>query len=427
MGTAHLILAAAARKRQLESQRRMRESERRRRESADRRRKALEENSKNGSKSKKTSSSYYSYDTKRSYSFEEHLILLINNNPEFLDYVKSLFAEGESLDISDRRKIATELDEVAPQILEEERKLAEIRKKIEESGIVIGSQYIIEGVRIDQKGPLPLSHNVGTHRYTFNNYPIQFNGIRVNKEDLENDGAYYEAAYAKERNENPNVEEQLEKDKRKLERQRRILNLPFMDTESRERLIKDLETAVARGEFAIRRINDRRKELDTFKGFTPEQKKLIAEYIEQVYKVKELADPAGARVKQFEEIGLPYKSTDKKRAKWERANDSLIQSGKVSKETVDRFYTMLAGELDRVYTAYDEGIPFSEVPHSALGSEGPLSWIIRTKGIEFVREKRDKLLEEQKKLDETIALTEKRDDMLEQKEGDSGKEEEGRG
>jgi len=431
MGTAHLILAAAARQRQLESQRRAREAERRRRESAERRRKQLEEErkAKTTAKSKSSSSSSsYSYDTRRSYSFEEHLIGIIENNPEYLSYVESLYQEGENLDAKDKSTIARELDEVAPQIIAEEKKLAEIRKKLEEAGVTVGEGFIIEGVRIDQPGQLAFTHRVGSHKYNFINFPIQFNGIRVNKDDIETDGSAYEQAYAKERNENPDVEEQIEKDRRRLKRQQRLANLPFFNTEERDKLIRELDLKIGREEFAIKRITESKQKLDVFRSFTPEQKALIAEYINQIYKVKELSDPAGDRVKTYGNIGLTYRSTDMMRAKWQRANDSLIKSGRVSEETVSKFYEMLTNELDRVYVGYDDGVSISEVKHISLGSEGPLSWIIRTKGMEYLKEKRDKLLEERKKLDETIELTEKRDETIgKNSQGDSREEDGGRG
>ena len=423
MGTAHLILAAAARQRQLESQRRAREAERRRHNSAERRKKLEEE--KNKSKTRTTtSSSYYSYDTKRRYSFEEYLISIIHKDPEFLGYIDSLYEEGRSLDVRDRSKIETELDEVAPQIIAEEKKLEEIRKKIEESGVVLGDRCIIEGVRIDQEGKHPFTYRVGSHNYNFINFPVQFNGIRVDKDIIETNGAAYEQAYAKERNENPGVEEQIEKDRRRLKRQQRLANLPFFNTEERDKLIRELDLKIGREEFAIKRITESKQKLDIFRSFTPEQKALIAEYINQIYKVKELSDPAGERVRTYRNIGLVHARTDIIRAKWERANNNLIKSGRVSKDVIDRFYAMIEKELDKVKSSYDEGETVLDCKHRSLGCEGPLAWIIKIKAIEYAREKRDRLLEESKKLDETIELTEKRDDMLGQV---SGKEEEGRG
>lgn len=429
MGTAHLILAAAARQRQLDSQRRAREAERRRHNSAERRKKLEEE--KNTSKTRTTtttttttSSSYYSYDTKRRYSFEEHLISIIHKDPEFLDYIDSLYEEGRSLDVRDRSKIETELDEVAPQIIAEEKKLEEIRKKIEESGVVLGDRCIIEGVRIDQEGKHPFTYRVGSHNYSFNNFPVQFNGIRVDKDIIETNGAAYEEAYAKERNASPNVEEELEKNRRKLAREQRLLRLPFMDTEKRNKTIENLQIEITRQELALQRITEKKQELDTFRVFTPEQKSLIAEYVNQIYKVKEMSDPAGERVRTYRNIGLVHARTDIIRAKWERANNNLIKSGRVRKDVIDRFYAMIEKELDKVKSSYDEGETVLDCKHSSLGCEGPLAWIIKIKAIEYAREKRDRLLEESKKLDETIELTEKRDDMLGQV---SGKEEDGRG
>ena len=74
---------------------------------------------------------------------------------------------------------------------------------------------------------------------------------------------------------------------------------------------------------------------------------------------------------------------------------------------------MIMTELSHTDVSYEDGIGSQDVSaEKSLGAEGPISWLLSGKVIEFARSEKAKLEAEQKELDSALVLTEERDKVL---------------
>lgn len=396
-----MLLALANRYRQLDSQRRQNEAERKRREARRRR--------KNNNNIKT-----YSYDAEERYSFEDHIRKIVVENPNYSKYIDAIYEESILLDNAKRFELEKDFNENAAKIIEQEKVILSLKKQIEESGITVASNDKLGNIRIDQEETEgQVTFNIGSHTYTYKGYPITFNGIRIDKNILEQDGKNYQQSYEQAVESNPNIDEILEEDRKKLARQEAMIKLPFMDTYSREERIRQLKETIRFNERIQEDISQKKKKMDTFKSLTGEQKELIGRYLEEIEKYMEMFEPLDRIIQEYSKIGTQYSSINSMKLKWEEASEIAIQSGKITDEDRKEFYNMLSSELQNVQTSYPEGIAAGEVfPNRSMSYEGPLSWMIRYEAIEYARREKDRLQDEEKDLDETIDLTKKRDELI---------------
>jgi len=385
---------------------------RRRREEEARQRRRREEERRRNQKSKSKSSQYGS-SYKTTYSFGEHIRKIILENPAYLDYVQKVYEAGMEIDRQDQKQIEDVVESMIPAFVEAESRIAEKRKQIEESGIEVSSNpsYIGSMRFATDESYRPME--VGSHKFVRSGYDISFDGIKINKTILDDDGKVYQEQYDSHVATYPNLETELDQLRNTLRRQESIQRLPLMNTYNRRERIADLKKDIATHERDLETRQKREKELEAFKNLTPEQKSLIREYLDEIDKATEIVRPIESQVNKHVGIRYRYTQQETDRRKWERAEDSVISSGKVTAEEAKAFNDMISEELKDAKTSYPEGVKDYEAKAGeALGREGPLTWMIKVRSIEFARAEKARLKEEEKTLDEAIALTEQRDKAI---------------
>ena len=396
-GAVFLLLAAAEMKRREDASRR---AAHRRREEEERRKK--EKNSRYG---------YSSYTPR--YSFDEHIRGIISDNPDYLDYVQKVYDEASEIDSQDQKAIEDKLEPLIPAFTDADKKVEDLKKQIEDSGIVVSSSQGYIGLM--RFGPNDYSYGmkVGSRKFVNSGYPITFNGIKINKTILDEDGRQYQEQYDSHLATYPNLEGELEELKKTLERQERIQKIPLMNTYNRQQKIAELKKDIKNHERDLETRREREKELEAYKNLTPEQKDLIKQYLDAIDAAKETEEPVAKLVNEHYGITMRYSSQETNRNRWGRAEESALASGKISEEQAKAFNDMITEELRDPQTSYDEGVRDYDLKiEDALGKRGPLAWMIKVRSVEFARAEKARLKEEERSLDEAVALTEERDRVL---------------
>jgi len=397
-GAVFLLLAAAEMKRREDASRR---AARRRREEEERRNR--ERKSRYGS----------SESSKPRYSFEDHLRKVILENSAYLDYVTKIYEEGFEIDKQDQKGLEDQIDSMIPAFAEAEKLVEEKRRKVEESGIEVSSNpsYIGSMRFATDESYRPIE--VGNHKFVRSGYDISFNGIKINKTILDDDGKVYQEQYDSHVATYPNIEEELNSLRNTLRRQESIQRFPLMNTYKRQQRIAELKKDIATHERDLETRQKREKELEAYKSLTPEQKGLIREYLDAIDKSLEVMKPIELIVCKHIGIKKRYITQEIDRRRWERAEENVLSSGKATAEEAKAFNDMMTEEIREAKSSYPEGVTKYQIQAGeVLGRSGPLEWLIKVRAIEFAREEKTRLKEEEKTLDEAMALTEQRDKIV---------------
>ena len=357
--------------------------------------------------------SYESYSYTPRYSFDEHIRGIVLDNSDYLDYVKKVYEEGFEIDKQDQKEIEDKIEPMIPGFADAEKKIEELKKQIEDSGIEVSSkQGYISSMRIGKEESYTRMR-VGGHIFESSGYPNTFNGIKINKTILDEDGKQYQEQYDSHLATYPNLDGELEELKRALERQERIQKIPLMNTYNRQQKIAELKKDISTHERDIETRQKREKELEAYKNLTPEQKDLIRQYLDAIDAAKKVEEPIAKLVHEHVGITRRYTQQEIDRNRWERAEASVLTSGKVTEEQAKAFNDMITEELKDPQSSYDKGVRnYEGKAGEALGRMGPLEWMIKVRSIEFARAEKARLKEEEKTLDEAVALTEERDKAI---------------
>jgi len=412
MGAEFLLLALAARTR-AESQRRY-DEQRRRREQDDRRRREQLRKKEDERRKKSGVGSLYSYDSGTRYSFEEHIRKIVSENPTYRKYIEALYDEGTTIDSSKKSDIERRFEELVPGILDQEKMIQDLQDQIEKTGIAITDQDKLGSMRVDREDTRYLyTYNIGSHTYSYGGHPITFNGIRIDEDILSSDGRVYQVDYDRAVENNPDVDTMLNREIKMLSRQESIKKLPFMDTYSRDMKIRDLRSDIRHHENVQQEIAVKKQKVDTFKSLTPEQRELIGKYLAAVQKYRELMKPAVAIIDEYRDFDSIRRPAGDIKAKWEQASKKAMESGKITEDDERMFYEMLQGEIANMKTSYPEGMTaYGSNSAKELGTDGPLTWLVKYGAIEYARTEKERLKTEEKTLDEAAALAEKRDSLM---------------
>ena len=356
---------------------------------------------------------------KRYYSFEEHIRRVVLDNYDYLEYVKGLYEAGLEIDRIDEDEIAGKIEPMVPAFAEAEKKVEDLKERLQESGVEV-TQPIRSLYQDNYHDPIRLvdgheysAIQIGNHKYDDTGYKRIFNGIEITHYTLEEDGREFEEPYDKHIKEYPDIEKSLEDATKELERQEGLRRIPFMATNGRMDRIAELNERIRRLKLEIKNRSELKTKLDTYRALTPEQKGLIGDYLAAIAESRKLGRPIEEQIHEFYSIKNRNPIKDANRNRWQRAFDSALGSGKITEEQVAAFNEMIMTELSHTDVSYEDGIGSQDVSaEKSLGAEGPISWLLSGKVIEFARSEKAKLEAEQKELNSALALTEERDKVL---------------
>ena len=152
--------------------------------------------------------------------------------------------------------------------------MEEMKKKLEEDGVEVetGGYLSYNLARIGCKD---------VEGYTILQIPLTFNGLKLNKKTAENpEDQTFQTCYddlEKQTVEKEAEKAELEKELRKLER---LMKIPFTNKYQLENKIKEVKKKLDDNASFFERKEKAKKELDTFNNLTPEQRKIIVNYLE---------------------------------------------------------------------------------------------------------------------------------------------------
>ena len=138
----------------------------------------------------------------------------------------------------------------------------------------------------------------------------------------------------------------------------------------------------------------------------------MARYFEEIAKYSELAKPVVQMLGEHVEIGTKYRSRSQSNFKWRVASRKAIESGKTTEEERKAFFEFINKELANAKKKYKEGLYDQWADTSALSEEGPLSFLITEGAFEFARAEKERVLTEEKTLDEAVELAKRRDSLV---------------
>lgn len=386
--------------------RREREMRRRREEEDRRRRLRKEEENRKRSYSRNVNGN-------RGYTSNEYLYKLVSEDERLIKFFDLVHERSTEINKRENERDLLEIQELLKQSITEFEKIREIEEKIVDSGIRLTSETTISGGAVGVKLSTRSGFGgVGEYGYNHLNFPTTFNGITLNREDVEeNSPNPYEEDYVTCRAATEDLLAEKERLEKEISKKELFLKLsPFGRDTAKTKLISlKQELAQVENDIEIGRV--RKGKMDTYAELTPEQKALIKEYYDAIDRYKPIGKNLSDRIDDNIQRAQRYgKYREPNQSVWEQAITELIAEGKLTEEDVKAAEEKLASfEIED--KRYDEGISESTLSNGRRDYTGLVRYFYNKPMIEQKRkelaEKRAKkaeLNDEEKVISETEAL-----------------------
>lgn len=392
----------------MRSAQRSREREaRRRREEEDRRRRLRKEE-----KNRKRSYSRHVSCDKR-YSSNEYLYKLVSEDEALIKFFDLVYERSTEINKKEEERDLLEIQELLKGSITEFEKVREIEQRIVDSGIRLTSETTIPGGAIGVKSSFRTGFGgVGEYGYNHLSFPTTFNGITLNKEDVEeNSPNPYEDDYLTCRAATEDLPAEKARLEKEISKKELFLKLsPFGRDTAKTKLISlKQELAQVENDIEIGRV--RKGKMDTYAALTPEQKALIKEYYAAIDRYKPIGKNLSDRIDDNIQRSQRYgKYREPNQSVWEQAITELIAEGKLTEEDVKAVEEKLASfEIED--KRYDEGVSEGTLLNGRRDYTSLVRYFYNKPMIEQKRkelaEKRAKkaeLTDEEKVISETEAL-----------------------
>ena len=318
---------------------------------------------------------------------------------------------------------------------EKGKKIEEKIKELAELGVVLevdkrpyNYDTVAMGVKVLDSEERSAFGNKGEYAYKDKLYPKVFEGLLL-KKDLfipENrDHNPFESSYMSWKERNPDIDEQIRKAEKEVEKWERKLQSNWGDDYKKEQKLK-----IARGN--LYSLKDRKEQGETYRvqyeafaKLTPEQKDKIVEYFELLEDAQRSGKDVEANVKKYNAIyerAYYYSDTEKsieERRKWPRAVEGLIEDGVLSEDLLDAVDSILSQE-ELGYEKYSEGLGYYSSANSGLHKKfrqvvdwyyGERKERILTKALQRKEAAYKALIDENKRLCEAAGLVDKAEEL----------------
>lgn len=381
--------------------------------------------------SPKSSSSHSS----TTYSEMEYLYGVIAEDPALREVFQAIAKKGEEIDDMDAEAIRKEVEAGLKAQAEKGKKIEEKIKELAELGVVLevdkrpyNYDTVAMGVKVLDSEERSAFENKGEYAYKDKLYPKVFEGLLL-KKDLftpENrDHNPFESSYMSWKERNPDIDEQIRKAEKEVEKWERKLQSNWGDDYKKEQKLK-----IARGN--LYSLKDRKEQGETYRvqyeafaKLTPEQKDKIVEYLELLEDAQKSGKDVEANVKKYNAIyerAYYYSDTEKsieERRKWPRAVEGLIEDGVLSEDLLDAVDSILSQE-ELGYEKYSEGLGYYSSANSGLHKKfrqvvdwyyGERKERILTKALQRKEAAYKALIDENKRLCEAAGLVDKAEEL----------------
>ena len=245
-----------------------------------RRRTAARRASTKKNESKKNSSSTYHDDTVGPESFLEDLLA---NDPEATKLFLLLKECRKQIDDEDEQKSLEVVQEVCVRYEEQYVLLKNEIENLEKLGITLDRSKILEKFYCSVK--VSEGHGYGGYgSYSYNpaRYSMGFNGMPLTKEMIENDTNQFQIDLDKFNEENPNIDEQLTEVNKKISKQKKKMKYSPFNKEKKQAILTELLKVKNELTKKIEQRTILEEQSKNFAALTPEQKKAILAYMDQV-------------------------------------------------------------------------------------------------------------------------------------------------
>lgn len=271
--------------------RREREMRRRREEEDRRRRLRKEEENRKRSYSRNVNGN-------RGYTSNEYLYKLVSEDERLIKFFDLVHERSTEINKRENERDLLEIQELLKQSITEFEKIREIEEKIVDSGIRLTSETTISGGAVGVKLSTRSGFGgVGEYGYNHLNFPTTFNGITLNREDVEeNSPNPYEEDYVTCRAATEDLLAEKERLEKEISKKELFLKLsPFGRDTAKTKLISlKQELAQVENDIEIGRV--RKGKMDTYAELTPEQKALIKEYYDAIDRYKPIGKNLSDRI-----------------------------------------------------------------------------------------------------------------------------------
>lgn len=246
-----------------------------------RRRTAARRASSKKNESKKNNSS--SYHDSNTVGPETFLKDLLANDPEATKLFLLLKDCRKQIDDEDEQKSLEVVQEVCARYEEQYVLLKKEIDNLEKLGITLDRSKILEKFYCSVK--VAEGHGYGGYGcYNYNpaRYSMGFNGMPLTKEMIENNTNQFQINLDKFNDENPNLDEQLAEVNKKISKQKKKMKYSPFNKEKKQAILTELLKVKNELTKKIEQRTILEEQSKNFAGLTPEQKKAILAYMEQV-------------------------------------------------------------------------------------------------------------------------------------------------
>ena len=266
MGAGVILLAAAAqRRRSMEIAARRRERERR--ERLERERKAREKRDQERRSSYKSSSSYDN-------SYLKCLSIEMENDPELKDFFDRLGVKVEEVRVESGKEKEKQVADLIEVVKKYQEKKVELEEQLKEAGIELGN---LGRGYCYCKSPMSsqeVEYESISRYYLFNGLTLSIRNVR-DPEDKQFETNYESAKRICEEG----LPEYIENQKQ-VRRKVALNKIPLIRSYDREKDVETLQYNIERYERDMKAEEEAKVNLEKFRALTPEQKKLIGDYLE---------------------------------------------------------------------------------------------------------------------------------------------------
>lgn len=369
---------------------------------------------KSESKSDKENNTFQDYTgEKTTYSFKEFLNGIVSENDNLDKFFRIMTEHVDNIDKKDKLKASKVVQALAKKYIEEKEVCERLLENLKENGLIItedirGPEHY-EGV-ISKFGELGGFGGVGKFGYNRGaTFCEGFNGIRITKDMLENEGNNpYEANWEEWQEENGDVSRKIEGLNEQLETKKKKLKTTLFNRETKKEEISDLEKELKECFEIYEDGSEKKSNYEAFRNLTSEQKKAIYEYLKQTNKCQRIGEKMEEEIDYCCCIGRSnfYVSTKEvkdrigQRNEYTRAIDEALLEGNITKDEIEEVNKTLL-EIDPNKEVYEKGINYTVIKSSRTTSQ-TVEWyfdnVIRNLQLEKKEEELSILEKEEKEI-----------------------------
>lgn len=297
------------------------------------------------SSSKKSNNTKKEYDySKRdtTVSVETFLEDLLATDPKATKLFLLLKDCQKQIDDEDHQKLLEEVQKICAEYDEQDKLLDKEIEALEATGITLDNTAVTDKYYCSVK--VKEAHGFGGYgSYSYNpaRYFMGFNGMPLTREMIESNTNQFQIDLEKFNKENPNLDEQLTEIQTKITKQKKSLKYSPFNKQKKQSLLTDMLKVEKEIKIKLDQRTTLEKQSASFAALTPEQKKAIIAYMDQVANCIVVGEQLNNAINASIAIGQDYYGNNSKEER--NVNQRMIErAAETSEFTIEEIDSILA-------------------------------------------------------------------------------------